>query len=52
MFEIAVASASDAWRMADWAADEGWNPGNTDMQAFFATDPGGFLIGRITKRSG
>jgi hypothetical protein len=47
MFEIAVASASDAWRMADWAADEGWNPGNTDMQAFFATDPGGFLIGRL-----
>jgi len=47
MFEIAVASASDAWRMADWADDEGWNPGNTDMQAFFATDPGGFMIGRL-----
>lgn len=47
MFEIAVASASDARRMADWAADEGWNPGNTDMQAFFTTDPGGFLIGRL-----
>jgi Acetyltransferase (GNAT) family len=33
--------------MADWAAEEGWNPGNTDMQAFFAADPGAFLIGRL-----
>ena len=47
MFEVGAASAADAWRMAEWAADEGWNPGNTDMQAFFATDPGGFLIGRL-----
>jgi hypothetical protein len=46
-FEIGVGSADDVQRMADWAADEGWNPGNTDLQAFFATDPGGFLIGRL-----
>lgn len=46
-FEIAVASAADVRRMASWAGDEGWNPGNTDGQAFFATDPGGFLIGRL-----
>src|SRR6188768_2852113 len=45
--EIAVASADDVRRMAGWAADEGWNPGNSDAQAFFATDPGGFLIGRL-----
>lgn len=45
--EIGVASANDALRMADWAADEGWNPGNTDIHAFFAADPGAFLIGRI-----
>jgi len=27
--------------------DEGWNPGNTDAHAFFAADPGAFLIGRL-----
>lgn len=46
-FEIAVGSAADVMRMAEWAADEGWNPGNTDTQAFFAMDPGAFLIGRL-----
>jgi hypothetical protein len=46
-FEITVASADDIQRMAGWAADEGWNPGNTDAYAFFATDPAGFLIGRL-----
>ncbi len=33
--------------MADWAHAEGWNPGLTDGQAFFAADPCGFLIGRL-----
>ena len=46
-FEIGVASADDVQRMADWAGDEGWNPGNTDAHAFFANDPGAFLIGRL-----
>lgn len=46
-FEIGVGSARDVLRMAEWAADEGWNPGNTDIHAFFATDPGAFLIGRL-----
>ena len=46
-YEITVASADDARRMAQWAGDEGWNPGNTDIHAFFATDPGGFLVGRL-----
>ena len=46
-FDINVASADDVMRMAEWAADEGWNPGNTDAQAFFAMDPGAFLIGRL-----
>lgn len=35
--------------MADWAHAEGWNPGLTDGQAFFAADPCGFLIGRLDK---
>ena len=46
-FEITVGSADDIQRMACWAGDEGWNPGNTDAHAFFAADPGAFLIGRL-----
>jgi GNAT superfamily N-acetyltransferase len=46
-FEISVGSADDVARMAEWAGDEGWNPGNTDVQAFFAADPGAFQIGRL-----
>lgn len=46
-FEINIASADDIARMAEWAADEGWNPGNTDVLAFHAADPGAFLIGRL-----
>ncbi|MFI2367361.1 GNAT family N-acetyltransferase [Streptomyces sp. NPDC018833] len=46
-FKISVASADDIGRMGDWADAEGWNPGHTDGHAFFATDPHGFLIGRL-----
>lgn len=46
-FAISVASADDVLRMAQWADEEGWNPGNTDAYAFFAADPGGFLVGRL-----
>jgi GNAT superfamily N-acetyltransferase len=31
----------------DWAAQEGWNPGLTDAEPFYAADPEGFLIGRV-----
>ncbi|MGA9382717.1 MAG: GNAT family N-acetyltransferase [Phormidium sp.] len=31
----------------EWAATEGWNPGIGDAEAFYAADPGGFLIGEI-----
>lgn len=31
----------------DLAAREGWNPGLHDAACFFATDPGGFLIGEL-----
>jgi hypothetical protein len=46
-FEITIGSADDVQRMAQWAGDEGWNPGKTDTQAFFAADPGAFRIGRL-----
>jgi len=31
----------------EWAAQEGWNPGLHDADAFFAADSGGFLIGEL-----
>ena len=46
-FEIAIMGAADAARAADWAADEGWNPGLSDALAFQAADPAGFLVGRL-----
>ncbi len=29
----------------EWAAQEGWNPGLHDIEAFYATDPQGFFMG-------
>ncbi|MEU1122379.1 GNAT family N-acetyltransferase [Streptomyces sp. NPDC005899] len=46
-FEITAASADDISMLGDWAHAEGWNPGLTDGQAFFAADPHGFLVGRL-----
>lgn len=46
-FSISVAAAADVQLMVGWAADEGWNPGNTDGLAYLATDPCGFLVGRL-----
>ncbi len=31
----------------DWAAQEGWNPGNHDAEAFYAADPEGFFIAEL-----
>lgn len=31
----------------EWAAVEGWNPGLYDADAFYSTDPDGFLIGEL-----
>lgn len=46
-FKIATASAEDVVRIVGWAADEGWNPGETDRFAFHAIDPCAFLMGRL-----
>lgn len=29
--------------LVEWAADEGWNPGLADAEAFYAADPQGFI---------
>lgn len=41
------ASLQEISRVGEWAAEEGWNPGTSDGQAFFAADPGAFLIGHL-----
>ena len=37
----------DLETVLDWAAAEGWNPGQCDANAFFAADPAGFLLAEI-----
>lgn len=42
---VAIRAGRDALDLAvEWAAREGWNPGLADAEAFFAADPGGFLL--------
>lgn len=41
---IRVAGAAELAIMAEWAAQEGWNPGLADGAAFLAADPEGFLL--------
>jgi acetyltransferase (GNAT) family protein len=44
-YEIKTAKRSELSLISGMAATEGWNPGLSDMQAFHAQDPEGFLIG-------
>ncbi|MFC9595396.1 GNAT family N-acetyltransferase [Streptomyces sp. NPDC056944] len=46
---LSVSSATpQEWALVrSWAAEEGWNPGLSDVPAFFAQDPAGFFLGRI-----
>ncbi|WP_375173264.1 GNAT family N-acetyltransferase [Pseudooceanicola sp.] len=42
-----TASLSDIRTMLDWAAQEGWNPGLDDAEAFHAADPAGFFVAEM-----
>lgn len=44
-YEIKTARLQDVQMMVEWAASEGWNPGLTDAESFYAADKDGFLIG-------
>lgn len=44
-YKIQVASRKELDIAVDWAAQEGWNPGLYDSEAFYATDPQGFYMG-------
>ncbi|HYF07575.1 MAG TPA: GNAT family N-acetyltransferase [Acetobacteraceae bacterium] len=44
MLAIRSMTRADLDLAVEWAAQEGWNPGLRDADAFFATDPEGFLL--------
>ncbi|MEU6083834.1 GNAT family N-acetyltransferase [Streptomyces sp. NPDC047108] len=47
---VTAATSADWHHIAEWAAAEGWNPGDGDVDCFHPTDPGGFFIGRLDGR--
>jgi GNAT superfamily N-acetyltransferase len=46
-YQIDEMTEADLGLVIEWAAAEGWNPGRHDAPVFYATDPRGFLIGRL-----
>lgn len=46
-FTIRPLRQDEASLPVEWAADEGWNPGQHDAACFFAADPNGFLVGMV-----
>ena len=44
-FIIRPASIDEFSIAVEWAANEGWNPGLSELEAFLASDPQGFLMG-------
>lgn len=46
-FTIQTMSREELNLAVSWAANEGWNPGLYDADPFYATDPQGFLIGKL-----
>lgn len=44
MISYRNASLSELAEALNWAADEGWNPGLDDAEAFYAADPRGFFV--------
>jgi GNAT superfamily N-acetyltransferase len=46
-FQIRNMTIEDLESVIRWADDEGWEPGLTDAQPFFAADPTGFWVGEV-----
>ena len=44
-YDIRTATRAELDIAVQWAAEEGWNPGLYDSDAFHATDPQGFFLG-------
>jgi len=47
VYDIRVATREEIEIPVAWAAQEGWNPGLGDADAYVAADPHGFLIGYL-----
>lgn len=47
MLRIRKMTRPDLALALGWAAGEGWNPGLTDSESFYAADPDGFFMGEI-----
>lgn len=43
MIEIRPMTKPEVSQLVDWAAEEGWNPGQNDAELFWQLDPDGFL---------
>ena len=46
-FTIRTMNREEMQIAIDWAAAEGWNPGLSDTDNYFAADPNGFLVGLL-----
>ena len=46
-YQIRIMTRKEVDLAAEWAADEGWNPGLHDADCFYYTDPDGFFIGEL-----
>jgi GNAT superfamily N-acetyltransferase len=46
-FRIRAMRSDEIALAVDWAAAEGWNPGDADAHCFATVDPQGFLIGEL-----
>ncbi len=44
-YKIRIMTRKELNIAVDWAAKEGWNPGLYDANAFYETDPDGYLMG-------
>ncbi|MEL6136746.1 MAG: GNAT family N-acetyltransferase [Cyanobacteria bacterium J06628_6] len=44
-YQIRTMTRSELDGVIDWAAAEGWNPGQYDAECFYNTDPTGFWLG-------
>jgi len=47
---ISSATLEQAQKLGAWAERQGWSPGTGDIEAFYAADPEGFLVGHIQDR--
>lgn len=47
MFEVHHMKRSDFDTVAEWTRAEGWNPGLSDVECFWMSDPSGFYMGKL-----